>query len=234
MRLYMNAEAIPGRSVALICFSQDPQDIKEEIASMKHTLHSLGYEVIKAEFKTRLRDFIDILQFNRPDIAVNLCRPHPSFPRIDIAITGVLDLLGIPYTGQDPLTLSLAHDTRRALGYLAANRVPLCPEGSTEDSRMDIALVGNGSPHVLSSANGDTTPEMVNISLRAYSLLGLRDYALFNFSTGGNCTPKLSGFSPNPELTPHSHFAQCAEASGLSYPVLIDEILTHALQRAGR
>ena len=231
----MSAEAISGQRVALIYSGQTPHDSNGEITAMKQTCQSLGYDVIKVEYRARLRDFIDILEYNRPDIALNLCRAHPSFPRIDIAIAGILDLLKIPFTGQDPLTLSFVCDTHRVLKYLAANRVPLCQEALSDEPQVTLALLGNGSPRVLSSANGDTTrKKMKEIALKAYSLLGLRDYALFHFSTGGNCTPRLSGLSPNPELSPRSYFVQCAEASGLPYPALIDEIITYALHRARR
>jgi len=229
----MSAEAISGLRIALICFGHPLKESNGEIRYIKDTLISLGYDAMKVEFKGKLRDFIDLLEFNRPHIALNLCRAHPSFRRAELAIPGVLDLLNIPYTGPDPAALGLALDTNRAIERLAANSIPLCREPVHTGFQVTIALLGNGSPRFLSQQNGNST-EITEIARRTYSILRLRDYALLNFSDGGEGFPRLTGFVPIPDLSPHSPFALCAEASGLSYPALLDEIITHALDRIKR
>ena len=229
----MSAEAISGLRIGLICFGHSLRESNGETRYIKDTLISLGYDAFKVEFKGRLREFIDLLEFNRPHIALNLCRAHPSFRRAELAIPGVLDLLNIPYTGPDPATLGLALDTNRAIERLAANSIPICHEPIRTGFQVTIAMLGNGSPRFVSQKNGSTT-EINEIARRTYSILRLRDYALLNFSEGGGGIPKLTGFVPIPDLSPHSPFALCAEASGLSYPALLDEIVTHALDRIKR
>jgi len=226
----MSAEAISGLRIALICFGHPFRESNGETRYIKDTLISLGYDAIKVEFKGRLRDFIDLLEFNRPHLALNLCRAHPSFRRAEVAIPGVLDLLNIPYTGPDPAALGLVQDTNRAIERLAANSIPLSREPVRTGYQVTIALLGNGSPRFLSQQKGNTA-QITEIAMRTYSILRLRDYALLNFSDGGEGLPKLTGYVPIPDLSPHSPFALCAEASGLSYPALLDEIVTHALDR---
>ncbi len=244
----MSAESLSGRRVALLYFSHTTstglsvetggsetahREGDAEVASAKETLLSLGCEVVKIGFKNRLREFIDLLEFNRPDVALNLCRPHPSYPRAEIAIPGVLDLMKIPYTGPDSYALALARDVEGAAEHLATHSVPLRPGRTHNPPDVSIALLGNGSPRVLSPLNGKTG-RMGTLAAKAYALLRLRDCALVDFSLDADGSPELSGFSPIPELSPESPLTRCAEASGLSYPRLIDEIVTSALHRAGR
>jgi D-alanine-D-alanine ligase len=60
----------------------------------------------------------------RPDLVVNLCESLGGDPRGEMLVPGLLDLLGVPYTGSGPLTLALALHKHMAKDLLRARGVP--------------------------------------------------------------------------------------------------------------
>ena len=71
------------------------------------------------------------------------------------------------------------------------------------------------------------------IALRAYQVLGCRDYARVDMrldTTTGE--PFILEVNPNPDLADGCAFAQCVRASGRTYAQAIQEIVGFALARA--
>ena len=83
----------------------------------------------------------------------------------------------------------------------------------------------------------DLAPELVqkiqSIALRAYHVLGCRDYARVDMRLDPRTNePYILEVNPNPDLADSCAFAQCVRASGRTYEQAIQEIVGFALDRA--
>ena len=58
----------------------------------------------------RVRDAIDRLRHDRPDVVVNLCEGVAGNPRWEMHFGLALEMLGIPFTGCDPIAVGICGD----------------------------------------------------------------------------------------------------------------------------
>lgn len=133
-------------------------DAEETIDAIKRVLEDDGHDVVKLGGDTGL---IDRLRQAPVDIVFNIAEGHDGRNR-EAHIPALLEFLGIPYTGSDPLTLSLTLDKSAAKRVLVSEGVPtprfkkverlgdlegfilrypifvkLCYEGSSKGVRLD-------------------------------------------------------------------------------------------------
>lgn len=69
-----------------------------------------------------------------------------------------------------------------------------------------------------------------DVALRAFKLLECRDYARVDIRMRDN-TPFILEVNANPDISPDAGLARAARVSGLTYPELIEKLLTLALER---
>ncbi|OGP88456.1 MAG: hypothetical protein A2156_03240 [Deltaproteobacteria bacterium RBG_16_48_10] len=133
-------------------------DAEETIDAIKRVLEDEGHDVVKLGGDTGL---IDRLRQASVDIVFNIAEGHQGRNR-EAHIPALLEFLGIPYTGSDPLTLSLTLDKSVAKRVLVSEGIPtprfkkverledleglaipypifvkLCYEGSSKGVRLD-------------------------------------------------------------------------------------------------
>jgi D-alanine-D-alanine ligase len=78
-----------------------------------------------------------------------------------------------------------------------------------------------------------TAAKMQSIALRAFGVLGCRDYARIDMRLRADTNePYILEVNPNPDLADGCAFAQCVRASGRTYGQAIVEIVGFALDRA--
>lgn len=87
------------------------------------------------------------LLLNRPEIVFNIAEGMNGASR-EAQMPAILELLKIPYTGSDPLTLALCLDKSRAKEILSYHRVPT-PRFSMVTEIAQIAAVSTGFPAVV-------------------------------------------------------------------------------------
>lgn len=110
--------------------------VLEEVEAVRLALERLDlkYDIIP------LRD--DIIEFARavkncnPDVAVNLCEGAFGYSMYEMNVAALLELLGVPYTGADPLTLALARDKGLSKDIFRAKGIPT-PEYRVLNSILD-------------------------------------------------------------------------------------------------
>jgi D-alanine-D-alanine ligase len=142
-------------------------DSEETIDAIREVLESEGHEIIKLGGDTGL---IDRLRQASIDIVFNIAEGFQGRNR-EAHIPALLEFLNIPYTGSDPLTLSLTLDKAMAKRVVMTQNIPtprfkkvermedldgldlryplfvkLCYEGSSKGVRLDSKIL---DPHSL-------------------------------------------------------------------------------------
>src|SRR5260370_30412691 len=90
-----------------------PDDCQEEfdspvtIDAIAAALRSLGHEVVKLGDG---RELLERLLSDPPDFVFNIAEGQGIGRSREARVPGVLEMLGIPYTGSDPLTLAVTLD----------------------------------------------------------------------------------------------------------------------------
>ena len=98
-------------------------DAEETIDAIQRVLEGDGHEVVKLGGGTGL---IDRLRKTPVDMVFNIAEGHQGRNR-EAHIPALLEFLGIPYTGSDPLTLSLTLDKSIAKRILVSEGIPTPP-----------------------------------------------------------------------------------------------------------
>ena len=115
-------------------------DSPDTIAAVEHALSALG-EVVRleanADFPQRLRD-------TRPDIVFNMAEGLSGQNR-EAHVPAICEFFGVPYSGSDPLTLSLALNKARAKQMLQVYGIPTAPFALVETLAEAKAVKKAGS-----------------------------------------------------------------------------------------
>nr|MBP8122253.1 hypothetical protein [Caldilineaceae bacterium] len=98
----------------------DDLDGEETIEAISAALESNGHKVTFLEGNTTL---VDTLPKLKPDICFNICESHFGDAR-ESQVPAILEMLRIPYTGSQVLTLALALDKPMTKRVLAWHELP--------------------------------------------------------------------------------------------------------------
>ena len=113
-------------------------DSAQTIDAIAGALAAYG-EVIRLEASP---DFPERLRAARPDIVFNIAEGLHGVNR-ESHIPAICEFLGVPYSGSDPLTLSLCLDKSRAKEILTYHRVPTAPFLLVDSAKdLDHLLAG--------------------------------------------------------------------------------------------
>ena len=135
-------EAMAAGSDAMAASSADDLyaewDSAQTIDAIAGALAVYG-EVIRLEASP---DFPERLRSEKPDIVFNIAEGLQGVNR-ESHIPAICEFLGVPYSGSDPLTLSLCLDKSRAKEVLSYHRVPTAPFLLVDSAKdLDHLLAG--------------------------------------------------------------------------------------------
>lgn len=88
------------------------------------TIKALGHRVTLLRVDEGVRQFVDALDAWQPDVVFNLCEGYRESSAGEIYIAGLLELLGIPYTGTGAMALGVALDKPLAKEIFIARGIP--------------------------------------------------------------------------------------------------------------
>lgn len=113
--------------------------VLEEKEDIARALQALGYKTAIHNVDGDISRFVKFLKEEEPDLVYNLCESvnHESINEMHAA--SIYELLGIPYTGSDPLTLGTALNKVRVKEILAFHGLPT-PKYQLVKSPIRISL----------------------------------------------------------------------------------------------
>jgi D-alanine-D-alanine ligase len=97
---------------------------REEVVAIEESLRSGGYNPYVLEVDYFSKDLIHTLLKIAPRFVFNLCEEINGKCELEMCIAGLLELLGIPYTGSDPFALGLALNKFHVKQILRSAGVP--------------------------------------------------------------------------------------------------------------
>lgn len=119
----------PSRTVAVI---YNPVELGGEAvvrgvvdgATEAHdAIKALGHRVSLVRVDEGVGPFVKALEALRPDVVFNLCEGYRESSAGEYCIAGLLELLGIPYTGSGPMALGIALDKPLSKELFIARRI---------------------------------------------------------------------------------------------------------------
>ena len=88
------------------------------------TIKALGHSVSLIRVDEGVRRFVETLDTVQPDVVFNLCEGYRESSAGEIYIAGLLELLGLPYTGTGAMALGVALDKPLAKEVFIARGIP--------------------------------------------------------------------------------------------------------------
>ena len=306
--------------------------VLEEKEDIARALSALGFKTSIFNVDGDIRRFVAFLHDEPPDVIFNLCESLGDSSIHEMHAVGIYELMGIPYTGSDPLTLGTALNKVRVKEILLYNGLPtprfqlfkswlrmsvderlaypMIVKPSQEDAslgietdsivsslpelrkrvryvieqfdqpalveeyidgrELNVGILGNRKPIVfpISEIDMSTLPKQYHriisynakwmkgteeyehtkglcpaplpaalettikeMALRAYQLLGCRDYARIDFRLSKDHKPYILEVNPNPDISDDAGFARSAGAYGYKFEELVGKIVECALER---
>ncbi|MBS7654729.1 ATP-grasp domain-containing protein [Candidatus Bathyarchaeota archaeon] len=99
-------------------------EVLDQVNAVKDALVKLGFQYQLFQLKDSIEEIIRALKLHKPDVVVNLCEGFMGDSSLEMHVPSILEILGIPYTGSNPLTLGLCQDKGLAKAILKANDIP--------------------------------------------------------------------------------------------------------------
>src|SRR5437868_1139788 len=116
-------------------------DSAPTIDAIASALSAYG-EVVRLEAS---RDFPERVREANPDLVFNIAEGLHGVNR-ESHVPAICEFLGVPYSGSDPLTLSLCLDKSRAKEILSYHRVPTAPFLLVDSTKDLDRLLGGALP----------------------------------------------------------------------------------------
>jgi D-alanine-D-alanine ligase len=120
--------------------AENSKDYDQVVPQVAAALKHLGYSVSVLGIHGSVSRLVTGLSRRRPDLIFNLAEMFGDTTSGDVALAGLLELLGIPHTGGGPGELYLQQDKALAKKLLAFEKIPF-PEYAvfTRDADLEIA-----------------------------------------------------------------------------------------------
>jgi hypothetical protein len=249
MRITILAHNEPGKGETF-------PDLVGDIAA---SLRKGGHRVAILAVGVEIGRLISGLKRRQPDLVFNLMDMCRDLAPDAVAVLGLLDLLGVPYTGCGPGEIyvqtapDVAHHLLLSAGLPVANGgqdyAPTRPSNriaalvKTRPAELTIGVVGNDVPEVFVPINADRLSGALAIeadsqfedarqlAASAYEVLRGRDYGLVRLTVAADQV-EVAGVEVGFSLDHGSDFVQSASAAGVDFGTLINRIAEAALERA--
>ncbi len=100
-------------------FDLDESDPIAEYESIAVNLRKAGYEAYILNILDDINIFLEDLKKNKPDVIFNFVEIYKDIPELEMGFAGLMELLGIPYTGAPPIALGTCQSKYLTKGILS-------------------------------------------------------------------------------------------------------------------
>lgn len=113
------------------------ETVEEEMQLIVRALEGGGHTAKLVNVRDNFATLLQAIETERPDVIMNLVEFFRDDPEQEHHVPAIFELLGIPYTGNRPLALSMCQKKPQAKALLAAAGVPV-PRGIIVDDDRPI------------------------------------------------------------------------------------------------
>jgi hypothetical protein len=192
------------------------------------------------------------LKRRQPDLVFNLMEREPAEGPRAAAVVGLLELLGLPHTGNCPGEFYIQDDPEIARKLLDVSEVSSEDRDGDSAKLFRVGLIGDEEATSFEpiAANDDRSTvdrfartgsdflraeglrkNLLDAAVVAYRALRVRDYGVVELQViGGRVVP--IGVRTDCDLGEDGELARSAKAAGMSYPELVGRIAETAMARA--
>jgi len=133
------------------------ETVEEEMQLIVRALESGGHTAKLVNVRDNFANLLEALETEKPDVVMNLVEFFRDDPEQEHHVPAVFELLGISYTGNRPLALSMCQKKPQAKALLAAAGVPV-PRGIIVDAKHPVPQeVGLRFPLIVKPAYDDAS-----------------------------------------------------------------------------
>jgi len=118
------------------------ETVEEEMQLIKRSIESAGHDVVMVNIRDNFDTMLDAVRNEKPDVIMNLVEFFRDDAELEHDVPALFELLGIEYTGNRPLALSLCQKKPHAKAMLASHGLPV-PRGvliESVDKAKDLGL----------------------------------------------------------------------------------------------
>ena len=121
--------------------------IRDEVGAVEESLRDGGFNPYVLAVDYFSRDLVNTLARIGPKFVFNLCEEINRRCELEMCVAGLLELMGIPYTGSGPLALGLALNKFRVKQLLRSLRIPTargyctCPGQKPKSRRVRFPVI---------------------------------------------------------------------------------------------
>jgi D-alanine-D-alanine ligase len=115
------------------------ESVADEMHQIVHALQGGGHETTLVNIRDDFRELISAIERTSPDLVMNLVEFYRDDPEHEHHVPAIFELLGVSYTGNRPVALSLCQKKPQAKALLAAHGIPV-PPGIVVESTSSIEL----------------------------------------------------------------------------------------------
>jgi D-alanine-D-alanine ligase len=132
------------------------ETVEEEMQLIKRSLEAFGHEVAMVNIRDSFDTMLDALRNEKPDVVMNLVEFFRDDAELEHDVPALFELLGLEYTGNRPLSLSLCQKKPQAKALLAAHGLPV-PRGVVVDAIDKAHNLGLKFPLIVKPAYDDAS-----------------------------------------------------------------------------
>ncbi|OGD21228.1 MAG: hypothetical protein A2W03_10675 [Candidatus Aminicenantes bacterium RBG_16_63_16] len=119
--------------------SKEGTEHDEVVDEVAGALSELGYKVSLIGISDDLRELLDKLDDQRPDLVFNLCESFADNDAYEMHVTAVLAMLGQPFTGTGPAGMALRQDKSVTKKLLKFHGVPYPNYATFDKDNLEFA-----------------------------------------------------------------------------------------------
>jgi D-alanine-D-alanine ligase len=132
------------------------ETVEDEMHQIVRALQGAGHEATLVNIRDDFHAMVAAIERTRPDLVMNLVEFYREDPEHEHHVPAIFELLGVGYTGNRPVALSLCQKKPQAKALLAAHGIPV-PRGIVVESTAPVDLEGLRFPLIVKPAFDDAS-----------------------------------------------------------------------------